>query len=226
MTKITYYGHSCFSFDLDGFQLLVDPFISGNSLAGDIDIEEISADAILLTHGHGDHVMDVSKIAKEDTPVVTNYEVANWCADQGLNGVGMNHGGIWEGAFGTVKYVPAMHSSSLPDGSYGGNPGGFVVQTPKARFYIAGDTCLMQDMKLIPLLCGKLDWCILPVGGYFTMHYQEAVHAAKFVECNQVIGCHFDTFPPIKIDHADAVSTFSAAGISLKLPAVGETFDI
>ncbi len=225
MSKMTYYGHSCFLFELAGKRILIDPFIKGNPLAEDIDIESINPDLIFLTHGHGDHVMDVETIATEDTPVIAPYEVANWFENKGLNAQGMNQGGIWKEDFVEVKFVPAIHSSSLPDGSYGGNPCGLIFTTEHHTFYVAGDTCLTMDMKLIPLQHGKIDFCILPVGGHFTMGVDEAIHAAKFVECNRVIGCHFDTFPPIEIDHQSAVEAFEAEGIFLKLPHVGEVIE-
>lgn len=226
MMRITYFGHSCFQFEIGESKILIDPFISGNPLAAHIDMGRIRSDYIFVTHGHGDHLMDVEALAKPNTPIITNYEVANWFTKKGLNAIGYNYGGTWSGPFGTVKFVSALHSSSLPDGSYGGNPVGFVFNTPVSNFYIAGDTALNTDMKLIPMLCGTIDFCILPIGGHFTMDTDEAVHAAKFVGCNQVIGCHFDTFVPIQINQQKTIETFEKANLSLKLPAIGETFDI
>ncbi|MDH3652261.1 MAG: metal-dependent hydrolase, partial [Saprospiraceae bacterium] len=220
---ITYFGHSCFLFDFDGIKVLLDPFISGNPLAADIDIDAIKAEHILITHGHGDHVADVERVAKNNNAkILSNFEIVEWFGSKGLSGHPMNHGGAVELNFGMVKYVPAVHSSVLPDGTYGGNPGGFVVMRDDVKFYIAGDTSLTMDMKLIPMLCGKLDFAILPVGGNFTMDWSEAVHAAEFIQCKDIIGCHFDTFPPIEIDHTAVIKAFADRGLSLKLPALGE----
>ncbi len=225
MTRITYYGHSCFGITAGSKEILVDPFISANPLAKSIDVTSIKPDIIFLTHGHADHVADVTNVATKDTPVITNFEIANWFTAKGLNAVGMNHGGIWKDTFGQVRMVPAQHTSSLPDGTYGGTPSGLVFSTSQATIYLAGDTCLTMDMKLIPLLDGPIDCAILPIGGHFTMAAQEAVQAAKFVQCNRVIGCHFDTFPPIQIDHRETKDLFEQADIQLTLPSIGEVIE-
>src|SRR5690606_11092685 len=125
----------------------------------------------------------------------------------------------------TVKYVSAIHSSSLPDGSYGGNPGGFVIWNDTSCFYHSGDTALTMDMKLIPMTCPKLDFAILPIGDYFTMGFEDAVLAAEFIQCQSIIGGHFDTFPPISIDHSSASALFNQKGFSLHLPKIGERFE-
>ena len=135
----------------------------------------------------------------------------------------MNHGGKYTFDFGTVKFVSAIHSSVLPDGTYGGNAGGFVIWNYDCCFYVAGDTALTYDMKLIPQLCPQLTLAILPIGDNFTMGMEEAVMAAEFVECKHIIGCHYNTFPPISIDTAAAVSHFSKANKTLVLPRIGET---
>jgi len=224
MIQITYFGHSCFGFQIEEHKILLDPFISGNPLAKDINPDMVEADYIFLTHGHGDHMADVESIAKKDTPIIANFEVASWFGARGLNGVGMNQGGIWKTAFGRVRLVNAIHSSSLPDGSYGGNPLGFVFMLEGSTFYIAGDTALTLDMKLIPELCGKIDFAILPIGGHFTMDVDDAIKAAEMIETERVIGCHYDSFPPIEIDHDAARQSFGNAGKELKLPGIGEQF--
>ena len=125
---------------------------------------------ILATHGHGDHVADVESIAtRTEATLISNYEVVSWFGAKGVKGHPLNHGGKWNFDFGTVKYVNAIHTSSMPDGSYGGNPGGFVIWNDKTCFYFAGDTALTKDMELIPMTCPKLDFAILPVGDNFTM---------------------------------------------------------
>jgi L-ascorbate metabolism protein UlaG (beta-lactamase superfamily) len=137
----------------------------------------------------------------------------------------MNTGGKWKFDFGTVKCVVAQHSSNMPDGTYGGNPVGFVFTTESGNFYYSGDTALTLDMQLIPSWA-KLDFAVLPIGDNFTMDVSDAIRAAAFVEANKVVGVHYDTFGFIKIDKEQAKSDFSAAGITLLLPVIGETITI
>lgn len=223
--KVTYFGHSCFSVETGGKTVLFDPFISPNDLAKHININEIKADYILLSHGHSDHVADCVRIAKNNgATVVGAFEVTEWAAKQGVEKThGMNHGGKWDFDFGTVKCVNAIHSSSLPDGNYGGNPMGFVVSAERS-FYYSGDTALTMDMQLIPRWA-KLDFAILCLGDNFTMGYEDAIEAAKMVQCNTVIGVHYDTFGFIKIDHQKVKRAFADAGISLYLLDIGSGID-
>jgi Predicted Zn-dependent hydrolases of the beta-lactamase fold len=225
--KFTFYGHSCFLIETQGKKLLFDPFITGNELAKDVDVNSIEADYILVSHGHGDHVGDLVSIAKRTgATVVGMYEVTAWAEKQGCEKtMGMNFGPT-NMEFGELRMVPAMHSSGLPDGSYGGNPGGFILKNSEGNFYFSGDTCLMMDMQLIPKYYAKLDFAILPVGGHFTMNVADAVVAAEFIECNKIVGVHFDTFGYIKIDHDNAKDAFKKAGKELILPAIGETISI
>lgn len=225
--NFTYYGHACFGVESGGHHLLFDPFITPNELASAIKVDEIPADAILLSHGHVDHVADAAAIAKRTgAPIISNWEIVAWFGSQGIqNGHPMNHGGSWNFPFGRVKYTTAVHSSGLPDGTYGGNPGGFVVQMKGATFYYSGDTALTLDMKLIGEEF-QLDFAVLPVGDNFTMGAADAVRAADFLGVDRVVGVHFDTFPYIKINHEDAVSCFAAAGKKLILPAIGETLNL
>jgi L-ascorbate metabolism protein UlaG (beta-lactamase superfamily) len=225
--KITYYGHATIGVEFGGKHLLFDPFITGNPLAGALDVDQIPADYILISHGHQDHVLDMERIAKRThAPIISNAEIVGWAAQKGLKGHPMNHGGKWKFDFGTVKYVPAVHSSALPDGSNGGNPGGFVIWDGARCFYFAGDTSLTMDMKLIPELCPKLDIAILPIGDNFTMGYEEALIASDFLHCNRVLGMHYDTFGYIKIDHQQAHDAFKARGKELILLPVGKNIEI
>lgn len=224
--NITYYGHACLGIQIEDIHLIVDPFITGNPLpaAKEINVDELKADYILLTHAHGDHIADVELIVQNNPEaiIVSNAEIAGHYEAKGFNTHPMNHGGSWQFDFGKVKYTPAIHSSSFPDGSYGGQPGGFVIESKNKNIYIAGDTSLTMDMKLIPLFT-DLDLAILPIGSNFTMGIDEAVIAADFVNCDKVMGYHFDTFGYIEIDHEEAKRKFFEKGKDLMLLAIGES---
>lgn len=220
--KVTFYGHASLGIEINGKHILVDPFISGNEKAASIDIDELRADYILVTHAHQDHILDVEAIAKRTGAViVSNYEIVVHYQNLGLNGHPMNHGGSWQFDFGRVKYVSAIHTSSFPDGTYGGQPGGFVIEADKT-IYIAGDTALTYDMKLI----GKqfdLDLVILPIGDNFTMGVEDAIIASNYVKCDNVLGYHYDTFGYIEIDKPKAKAKFDSQLKSLKLLNIGES---
>ena len=225
--KLTFYGHACFSVTAGDKTILFDPFITPNELAAHIQLDTIQADYILVSHGHVDHTADCVALAKQTgATVVTSWEIADWLKKQGLEKVHpMNIGGKWTFDFGTVRCVTAHHSSGLPDGSYGGNPMGFIVTTEEKSFYYSGDTALTLDMQLIPRW-GTLHFAVLPIGDNFTMGYEDAVEAARMVQCKEVIGVHYDTFGYIKIDHQKAEKAFADAGINLQLPGIGASIDI
>ena len=222
--KFNFYGHACFSVETAGKTLLFDPFITGNEKASHIQLDSIKADYILLSHGHADHTLDAVALAQRTgATCIANWEIAQWLGAQGLQKVHpMNLGGKWKFDFGTVWLVNAVHSSSLPDGTYGGNPGGFIVQTIEGTFYYAGDTALFSDMKIF----GKqheLDFVVLPIGDNFTMGIDDALRAAKWLKCNEVVGVHYDTFGFIVIDHNEARERFERKGITLHLPGIGDS---
>ncbi|OXA98777.1 metal-dependent hydrolase [Flavobacterium pectinovorum] len=224
--KITFYGHASLGIEVGGKHIIVDPFITGNPQAAAIDINTLKADYILLTHAHGDHVLDVEAIAnRTNAVIVSNAEITSYYAKQGLNAHPMNHGGSWNFDFGKVKYVNAIHSSSFPDGSYGGNPGGFVIEGEHKNIYIAGDTALTMDMKLIPLRT-KLDLAILPIGNNFTMDVEDAIIASDFVECDKILGYHFDTFGYIEINKEESIRKFFDKGKDLMLLEIGESIEL
>lgn len=225
--ELTYYGQSCFAVVIKGKKILVDPFITPNPLAKHIDIEKIEADYIFVSHGHGDHIADCVAIAQRTNAlVVSSFEVINWLEQQGLkNTHSMNPGGSHAFDFGKVKCVVAQHSSSMPDGSYGGNPMGFLFMSEKRNFYYSGDTALTLDMQLIPRWT-NLNFSILPIGDNYTMDVEDAIHAAEFVKCHVVVGVHYNTFDAIKIDTEKAHEDFKAAGKTLLLPAIGETITL
>jgi L-ascorbate metabolism protein UlaG (beta-lactamase superfamily) len=225
--KFTFYGHASFSIETSGKTILFDPFITPNPAAKDIDINTLKADYIFLSHGHGDHIADAVAIAKNTgATCVAAAEVAGWLGKNGVEKAhGMNHGGFINFDFGRVKGVNATHSSSFPDGSYAGNPLGFVFNTAEADFYYSGDTGLTMDMQLVPLWA-KLKFAVLPIGGNFTMDVHDAIIAAEFIKCDTVIGVHYDTFPPIKIDTQAAMKAFEKVGKKLLLPKLGESVEV
>ena len=225
--KITYYGHSSLGLEINGKHILVDPFISSNPKAASIDINSLKADYILLTHAHYDHITDVEAIVERTkAKIISNHEIVTYYeTTKKYEGHAMNHGGSWEFDFGKVKLVSAIHSSSFPDGTYGGNPAGFVISSEGKTIYIAGDTALTMDMKLIPLFF-KLDLAILPIGGNYTMDVEEALVAADFVECNKILGIHYDTAPYIEINHQEAKQKFLGKKKELVLLKIGDSLTV
>ena len=203
------------------------PFITPSEAAKNIEVEDIKADYIFLSHGHVDPIADCERIArKNNATVVCSFEVSDWLGKKGVKSTHpMNHGGKKAFEWGTVKCVNAIHSSALPDGTYGGNPMGFIITTGEKTFYYSGDTALMMDMQLIPRW-GTLDFAVLPIGDNFTMGYEDAIEAADIIQCKTIMGVHYDTFPYIKIDHQKAKQAFTDAGLTLLLHGIGESIDV
>jgi L-ascorbate metabolism protein UlaG (beta-lactamase superfamily) len=224
--KYTYYGHSTFLLEAGGKKFLFDPFITQNPLASSIDVNAIEADYIFVSHGHGDHTGDLVLLGKQTgAKIIAMAEVVHWAGNQGLTNLhGMNYG-VAKFDFGKVRMVWATHSSSMPDGSYGGNPAGFVLELEGKTIYYAGDTSLNMDMKLLADLY-KIDYAILPVGGNYTMDPDDALIAAKFVNADRVIGVHYNTMPEISIDTEAAIAKFARENKQLLLPAIGETIGL
>lgn len=225
--KVKYYGHSSFSVNTGGKNLLFDPFISPNALAKNIDISGIQADYIFLSHAHEDHVADALTIAMNtQAKIIAIWEIAEWSIRNGHSDVHpMNIGGIREFDFGKVQLVTAIHSSSFKDGTYGGVAAGFVITSGGRTFYYSGDTALTLDMQLIPERY-TIDVAFLPIGSNFTMDVTDAIKAAKFVKCNKVVGMHYNTFGYITIDNQAAIRQFEQAGITLNLPAIGQEIEL
>lgn len=225
--KLTYFGHSCFLIDVNGKKILFDPFISQNELAKEIDINKIECDYIAISHGHFDHVADVIEIAKRtNATIICAFEIYQWLEKQSLTKfMPMNIGGKWNCDFGTIKAVVAIHSSCLPDGTNGGNPMGFVINSSEGDFYYSGDTALTLDMQLIPRWA-KLSFALLPIGDKFTMDVEDAITTSDFIQCNKIVGVHYDTFDPIKINHEEAKTKFTKAGKELILLKIGEEISI
>lgn len=224
--KITYFGHSALGIEIDNINILVDPFITGNPKASIIDINSLKADYIIITHAHYDHVMDVEALVKQTgATLISNHEIIVYYKEKGLEGHEMNYGGSWDFDFGRLKMVNAIHSSTFLDGASGGNPVGYVLESKDATIYIAGDTALTMDMKLIPLF-HKLDLAILPVGGNFTMDVEEALVASDFIECNKVMGVHYDTAAYIEIDHEVSKRKFKEKDKELLLLDIGAYIEL
>jgi len=225
--KITYLGHAALSIEAHGKTIIVDPYITENELAKHIDIDKLEADYMLITHAHGDHILDVESIAKRTgAKVISNFEIVSYYENKGIVGHPMNHGGSWKFDFGKIHMVNALHSSSFPDGTYGGNPAGYVLETGHHLVYIAGDTSLTYDMKLIPKVIGKLDLAILPIGDNFTMGVKSAIVASDFLDCKKILGYHFDTFGYIEIDKIKAITKFAKKRKELHLLPIGDSLKI
>jgi L-ascorbate metabolism protein UlaG (beta-lactamase superfamily) len=226
--KFMYYGHSCFSVIIKGKRLLFDPFITYNELANTVvDIDNIKADFILVSHGHNDHTADLIRLASQTgAKVIASWETHEWLNKQQIaNTHPMNIGGKWDfGAF-QVKCTVALHSGGLPDGSYGGNPMGFIITSEEGNFYYSGDTALTLDMQLIPKWA-KLNFAVLPIGDNFTMDAADAADCARMIDCKRIIGVHYDTFGYIKADHDKAIKIFADAGCELNLVKIGESIEM
>lgn len=225
--KVTFYGHACLGIEIEGINLLFDPFITPNPLASKIDIGTIPCDYLLVSHAHQDHMADAIAIAnRTGATLISTYEVATWFGNQGVANVQpMNHGGSLHLPFGRLKMVNAIHSSSFPDGTYGGNPAGFVISTAKqGDFYYSGDTALTYDMKLINEEF-DIKYAFICMGDLFTMGMADALKAADFVGTDDVVAIHFDTFPPIQLDRVAANKLFIDNGKTLLIPEIGQSFE-
>ncbi len=224
--KCTYLGHSCFLLEIDNHTILVDPFINDNPLAENVDIASIKPDYMLVSHAHGDHCADVEYFAKQSScTLIANYEIVNHFANKGIQGFAMNSGGTQIFPFGTLIMTHAYHSSSFPDGSYGGNPNGFIIQTNEACVFYSGDTSLTMDFALIAQRY-SIDMAFLPIGNVFTMDHIDAARACTMLKAKRCMGLHFDTFPPITIDHDGVKGYMQSQNISFILPNIGEEFSI
>lgn len=199
--SVTWYSHACLLIETDGTRLLVDPFFSGNPLAP-VSADAVEADFIFVSHGHGDHVGDTVAIAKRTgATVVANFEIVNWLAAQGIDNSHPQHiGGGFDYPWGRVKLTIAHHGSALPDGSYGGNPCGFLFSIQGRSIYHACDTGLFYDMKLIGE--AGIDLAVLPIGDNFTMGPDDGLRAVQLIQPKQVLPIHYDTFDVIKQDPA------------------------
>jgi L-ascorbate metabolism protein UlaG (beta-lactamase superfamily) len=210
---VRYLGHSCFELSAGGATVLVDPFLSDNPKAA-ASADEVQPDVILLTHGHFDHIGDTVDIAKRvGAPVVAIAEVANEIGGQGVEVFDPNLGGTVKFDWGWVKLVPAWHTAVTPSGTPH-TPAGLLIHIGDRLVYHLGDTCLFSDLQLIARRGDKVDLALVPIGGHYTMDRYDAVTAVGFIEPQQVIPCHYNTFPPIETDAEAFKSDVQNAGFS------------
>lgn len=225
--KIKFLGQNCFLFTYNGKNILSDPFYNFQKEQSGFEISAQKIDYVLITHAHGDHVADVKEVLEQhpDAVVIGQPEICGYFGHP--NSIDINFGGSAKFDDMKISMVPAHHTSSFPDGTYGGQPAGYIFRFQGRNVYFAGDTGVMADMAYFPQLFGEINLAILPIGGHYTMCARKAAFAASdLLKCKKVIGCHFDTFPPIKINHENAVTEFETKGVELLLPHIGQEFDL
>jgi L-ascorbate metabolism protein UlaG (beta-lactamase superfamily) len=225
--KIQYLGQNCFLFTYKEKNILSDPFYNFQKEKSEFDIAAQKIDYVLITHAHGDHIADVKEVLQfhPEAQIIGQPEICGYFGHP--NSIDINFGGSAKFLDLKISMVPASHTSSFPDGTYGGEPCGYIFRFEGKNVYLAGDTEVMADMELFPKLFGNIDLAILPIGSHYTMCARKASFAAsELLKTKKVIGCHFDTFPPIKINHDEAKTRFAEKKVELILPELGETFEI
>ncbi|PTA67651.1 metal-dependent hydrolase [Deinococcus arcticus] len=225
--NIRFLGHSAFVLHTPDHRLLLDPFLSGNPQAS-LGVDEALAlkpSAVLISHAHGDHWGDALAFAKGGVPLIATAEIAGYAMKHGAtNAVALNIGGTYRAEWGSVYLTPAWHSSSFPDGTYGGMPTGLVIELGGQRVYFAGDTSLFSDMRLIGDL--GLDAALLPIGDHFTMGPEEAARALELLRPKVAIPMHYGTFPVLTGDPAVFAREGAARGVDVRLLKPGETTEL
>ena len=225
--KIKFLGQNCFLFTYKNINILSDPFYNFQKEESKFDISAQKIDYVLITHAHGDHIADVKEVLEThpNAIVIGQPEICGYFNHP--DSMDINFGGSAKIDDLKISMVPASHTSSFPDGSYGGEPSGYIFRFPGKNIYLAGDTGVMADMEMFPKLFGNIDLAILPVGSHYTMCARKASFAAsELLKTKRVIGCHFDTFPPIKINHEAAHQHFADRNIEFTLPQLGEEFEM
>ena len=225
--KIQFLGQNCFLFTYNGKNILSDPFYNFQKEKSGFNIAAQKIDYVLITHAHGDHTADVKEVLQHhpDAAVIAQPEICGYFNH--TNSIDINFGGSAKFDDMKISMVPASHTSSFPDGAYGGEPCGYMFRFHGKNIYFAGDTGVMADMGIFPQLFGNIDLAVLPIGSHYTMCARKASFAAaELLKTKKVIGCHFDTFPPIGINHDEALKIFEEKGVELVLPQLGEIFEI
>ncbi len=225
--KVKFLGQNCFLFTYHGKNILSDPFYNYQKEKSGFDIDAQKIDYVLITHAHGDHIADVKEVLEHhpDAKVIGQPEICGYFGHP--HSIDINFGGSAKFDDMKISMVPASHTSSFPDGTYGGLAAGYIFRFQDKNIYMAGDTGVMADMAYFPQLFGDITAAILPVGSHYTMCARKASFAAsELLKTKRVIGCHFDTFPPIKINHENAEALFEERNIDFTLPELGQEFEL
>ncbi len=221
MVEVRYLGHSAVLLTDGKTRIVVDPFLTGNPKAA-LSVDQVEADLILVTHAHGDHFGDSVALSKKGGTVISTFEIATYAERQGARAIPMNLGGTYRFPGGWLKWFPAWHSSSFPDGTYGGMPMGVVVELGGLRVYHAGDTALFSDMRLIGEV--GIDLALLPIGDHFTMGPEDALRALELLRPKAVVPIHYGTFPPIEQDGEAFAAKAREKGVEARALKPGEAW--
>lgn len=220
MVEVRYLGHSALLISDGTTRIVIDPFLSGNPKAAP-GADQVQVDLLLITHAHGDHYGDsVALSRRTGVPIISNYEIVSYAEKQGGQGIGMNLGGTYKFKGGWLKWFPAWHSSSFPDGAYGGLAQGFILELGGKRIYNSGDTALFSDMALVASY--NVDLAVLPIGDHYTMGPDDALRALELIRARQVLPVHYNTFPPIAQDGDAFIRRASLLGVGGKALKPGE----